>query len=189
MYKYCHRDPCLRKQGERHINADSLSRIPDCGQCELKHLDPKGKRNVKILPNSEKEAEIYCRRVSSLEEKIDQTSDIDLKTIITLLKENKLQQKNHEELEKASTYCKQLWEMRNNLRFRGGLLYLVSGQMHYRLLVPQNCRNDIIKTIHETFAHVGLTKTLSILKDQFYWKNMMDLEVRLRLASCKHCAR
>ena len=176
------------RKGESHINADSLSRIPDCGQCELIHLEPKRKRNVRIIPNIEKVAHVYCRRVGSMEEKIDQTSDTDLRTIITLLKEKKLQQKNPKELENASAYCKQLWEMRHNLRFRGDLLYLLSGQRHYRLLVPQDCKNDVIKTVHETLAHVGLIKTLGIVKDQFYWKNM-DLDVKLCLASCKHCAR
>lgn len=176
------------RKGESHKNADALSRIPECGQCELKHSEPKEKRNVKIFPISKKESYIYCRRVCSLEEKMDQTSDIDLKTIITLLKENKLQQKNPDELRNASTYCKHLWEMRDNLRFRGGLLYLLSGQMCYRLLVPQNRREEVIKTIHETLAHVGLTKTLDIVKGQFYWENM-NLDVKLCLASCKHCAK
>jgi len=37
------------RPGEKHINADFLSRPPeDCQQCELKHVDPKLKRNVKI---------------------------------------------------------------------------------------------------------------------------------------------
>ena len=36
------------RKGEDHINADFLSRIPDCEQCDIKHADPKKKRNVKI---------------------------------------------------------------------------------------------------------------------------------------------
>ena len=36
------------RKGKDHVNADFLSRIEDCGQCEIKHADPKKSRNVKI---------------------------------------------------------------------------------------------------------------------------------------------
>jgi len=36
------------RQGKEHINADFLSRVEECEQCEIKHVDPKKKRNVKI---------------------------------------------------------------------------------------------------------------------------------------------
>ena len=36
------------RKGQEHINADFLSRIPDCEQCDIKHEDPKKKRNIKI---------------------------------------------------------------------------------------------------------------------------------------------
>ena len=36
------------RKGTDHVNADFMSRITDCEQCEIKHVDPKKKRNVKI---------------------------------------------------------------------------------------------------------------------------------------------
>ena len=38
------------REGKKHINADFVSRpLENCKQCELKHPDPKPKRNVKLL--------------------------------------------------------------------------------------------------------------------------------------------
>ena len=36
------------RKGKEHINADFLSRLEECEQCDIKHSDPKKKRNVKI---------------------------------------------------------------------------------------------------------------------------------------------
>ena len=37
------------RPGKFHENADGLSRIAQCGQCELIHENPKGKRNIKVV--------------------------------------------------------------------------------------------------------------------------------------------
>lgn len=50
------------RPGEQHINGDALSRLPSCEQCEIKHMEPKRKRNVKIM-NDKKAHELYCRRI------------------------------------------------------------------------------------------------------------------------------
>ena len=61
------------RQGERHINADAMSRIPDCEQCEIKHIEPKRKRNIKILEN--KCTQLFCRRMATWEEELNQEAD------------------------------------------------------------------------------------------------------------------
>ena len=40
------------RAGKLHTNADFLSRLQECEQCELKHENPKKKRNVKYLDNN-----------------------------------------------------------------------------------------------------------------------------------------
>ena len=156
-------------------------------QCDLKHEGPKKTRNVKVLPSKEA-ASVYYRRIITWEEEIDQTSDTDLKIVIDLLKRGKVQLKHPEELKHAGAVCKQLWNMRDRLRFRGGLLYLVSDETRYRLILPTNYKDEVIKTIHESLAHAGISKTLSVIKENFYWMSM-DLDVKLSIASCKHCAK
>lgn len=51
------------RAGEKHSNADFMSRLEECGQCELLHQDPKPKRNVKLLEYKEEK----CRKLSSSE--------------------------------------------------------------------------------------------------------------------------
>ena len=36
------------RKGEDHLNADFLSRLADCEQCEVKHENPKKRRNIKV---------------------------------------------------------------------------------------------------------------------------------------------
>ena len=43
------------RRGAEHQNADFLSRIQSCGQCEIKHPDPRKKRNTKIIAEDK-----YC---------------------------------------------------------------------------------------------------------------------------------
>lgn len=40
------------RKGEQHIDADAFSRFPQCRQCELRHDDPKLKRNIKFLDDN-----------------------------------------------------------------------------------------------------------------------------------------
>ena len=59
----------VHRPGEQHINADFMSRIEKCGQCELIHADPKRKRNVKILNASSIKMIAKPRNTDSIEEK------------------------------------------------------------------------------------------------------------------------
>jgi len=56
------------RQGKSHINADFLSRLDDCGQCQLKHEEPQKKRNVKVfaLKNCERYNDVIYRYHSLL---------------------------------------------------------------------------------------------------------------------------
>lgn len=173
------------RKGEQHQNADALSRLPLCGQCELKHVEPKKKRNVKSL--NSKRREIHCRRIITLENEIEQEKDISLRTIMQLLKKGKANEHNPKELHCLGVEGKSLWNKRQDLRFRGGLLYLKDGNC-YRLLVPHEDRQELIKSVHQNLAHIGISKTYGMLKESYYWKNM-ELDVRLVIAECKHCGR
>ena len=67
----------------------------------------------------------------------------------------------------------QLW---NQLELHNGLLYhnyesADGDHGHFRLVVPTVYRNDILQTLHAGIAggHLGQDKTLSRLKERFYW--------------------
>ena len=174
------------RPGEAHINADALSRLPSCEQCELRHLEPKLKRNVKLLNDEEKNNAICCRRIVAFENRLDQENDPSLKCIIDLLKAGRLTEKEPPNVKFGNEEIKKLWNKRESLRLRGGLLYIVSRDESYKLIIPQKERNGIIKMAHETLAHIGMKKTRHLLKEYYYWLNM-DLDIKLFIASCKLC--
>lgn len=173
------------RRGSEHTNADVLSRLPQCQQCELKHSNPKNKTNVKDV--GERNNEIFCRNMISLETDFDQTQDQELAKIIKLLKDGKIDEDEPDEIRESSAEAHSLWDKRSKLRLRGGMLYLLIGDSQYRLLVPKNKRRELIKIIHESFAHIGVKKALSFLSEKYYWMNM-DLDVRLFIGACKSCA-
>ena len=50
------------RKGERHINADVLSPLPKCHQCELKHENAKPKKNEKQFARKIKRSHKFCKR-------------------------------------------------------------------------------------------------------------------------------
>jgi transposase InsO family protein len=184
----CYDMEVLYRPGKLHGNADALSRLPQCEQCELKHDDPQKKRNFKILSELEpKEVERVICKLSKSTNNWTQEDDGELATIIRLMKAGKLQEKHPIELQGSSENTKRIWERRQQLRIRGGILYLAESNNRYLLLVPQHKRSSLIAITHQTLAHVGITKTLSVLKQTYWWPGM-ETEVRLRINMCKPCA-
>ena len=174
------------RKGEKHTNADSLSRIPNCQQCELVHPNPKQKRNVKILDNGEAVQKVFCRRINELQEDVNQSADTDLAVVIDLMKKGKVEEKEPESLRSCGEDAFVLWKKRNSLRLRGGLLHYLDGD-NYRIIIPKDQRNELIKLVHETLTHIGANKMLSILREDYYWPNM-DFDVRIFVKSCHSCS-
>lgn len=173
------------RKGEEHGNADALSRWPGCQQCELNHECPKSKRNTKIFKDEDAVKRVFCRRINALQENIDQSSDSNLRTVIELMKNGQLEEKEPESLKSCNEDGFILWKKRKDLRLRGGLLYHLEGN-DYKVIIPKNKRTNLIKLVHETFAHIGTNKTLLALKEDYYWPNM-DFDVRLFVSACRYC--
>ena len=176
------------RPGKLHANADALSRIPQCQQCELKHIDPQQKRNVKVnIAHDDSHEHILCR-LSQTSTHWSQSDDEDLQLVINMIKNKQIEKKYPKELDGASRSVKTLWTLRKSLCLRSGLLQLQLSNGKCVLVVPQSKRQWIVKTTHHTLGHVGITKTLSALRNRYYWPDM-DQEVRLWINSCRPCAR
>jgi hypothetical protein len=184
----CYDMEVVFRPGHEHANADALSRLPQCEQCEIMHEDPKKKRNFKVLSESEvKEPERIICRLSNLSCDWRQEDDPDIKLIMLLMAAGKLNEHYPVELQGASNVARLIWQRRKQLRRRGEQLYLLLENKKYVLIVPEQKRASLIMTTHCSLGHIGISKTLSILKDSYYWPNMAA-EVRIRLNTCKACA-
>jgi hypothetical protein len=169
------------RPGKKHTNADALSRLPQCEQCELEHHDPKKKRNVKNIRDNE----LFVTFRSMSRPNSGQEDDKDIQIVLREMKAGKLHEKHPKELQDASRNAKILWERRNDLRIRNNQLYL-SNKDKYAWVVPSNERKRIIMSTHKGNGHIGITKTIALLKERFYWPNM-EMDTRHILNVCKPC--
>ena len=182
-----------RKGGE-HINADALSRLPPCEQCLIMHLEPKKRRNVKvhgekastISEKGSQESERVLYKIQDEGDEWEQEKDETLKTILTIINEkNYDMNKTYDEILKGGKELKKIWELRKELRLRGGLIFLFRKD-DYRLLIPQHKRNSIVDELHRALGHVGIEKTLQALKREYYWPNM-KITVQKIIEECVEC--
>lgn len=81
-----------------------------------------------------------------------------------------------EEISMESVPVKTLWAQWKRLEVRDGVLHRKwedeSGKrITYQLLVPELYRADILKSLHDavTAGHLGVNKTLSRVRERFYW--------------------
>ena len=58
------------RKGFLHTNADFMSRIDICEQCNQKHIEPKPRRHVKLLNDIEDDKPIFVRAVNSAKKKM-----------------------------------------------------------------------------------------------------------------------
>lgn len=160
------------RPGQKHTNADALSRRP-CGQCELDHVDPKPKRNVKTL-----EVDDVVNEVDTKVEPVE--------IIIKMMRNNGWQEKTlPRSCQNQETIS--IWKLRESLRIRGDKLYLVNEQEKYLEIPMLSERLDIIKKLHQDTAHSGSDKCIAILKQFYYWPKL-DLDVKLHISRCISCA-
>ena len=55
------------------------------------------------------------------------------------------------------------------------------------IVVPQSLREKIVEHLHDKFGHPGISKTISRVKDRFYWPGLTKF-VKLFCKNCHMCA-
>jgi transposase InsO family protein len=182
------------RPGKEHLNADALSRLPDCRQCQLKHNNPVTKRNSKILEDtscasstSKQEDNFIMRLKSELpEEHWNISEDPELSVIVALMKAKKIHQKSMPfAISTGSRQMKEIWNRRERLRIRGDVLYLVEDE-NYRLLVPVLERRKLISRIHTLTGHGGMEKLIYVMKGSYYWPGMEN-DIKKEVQECIQC--
>jgi transposase InsO family protein len=188
----------MYRPGTLHVNADALSRIPQCHQCELKHTNPVTKRNYKV--HSESSSATCSEVASSMPVVVNMLShhadtsqynyyeDSDLKIILELMRSGNINCSSMPvECKFGNSRLKELWRRRDQFRLRGDALYLLDKEK-YRIVVPKQDMKQVIDTMHSSLGHVGVNKLCYVLKDHYYWPKMEE-EIILGVNQCFFCQR
>ena len=172
------------RPGERHGNADALSRLP-CKQCGFEPSAPP-------LPSSSiGQRESVCV-LSAGDPKQLQQGDPDLEQVISWVRDNAFPPT----LPRHGSYWLQtLWSQKSHLLLKEGVLYRrwedVPGKgqnRHLQLVIPKFSVQSILKEFHDapTGSHLGQKKTMEKIRSRFYWPGQRhDVENWCR--ACEKC--
>jgi len=177
------------RKGSEHINADALSRIPQCGQCEIKHENPKERRNTKLINEEIEVKSLEEERVLmfKLEDRlaIEQQKDEELVTIKKWLhSEGRCNDPSGNKII-LNKYGRLIFKKADNLRIKGDALYLLT-KNEYKLIVPKHLKMELLRKYHEFNSHLGIKKCTRLLEERFYWPGM-DVEIKDHINNCQLC--
>jgi transposase InsO family protein len=172
----------FHRRGKQHGNADALSRRP-CQQCGLAHKGGEMER-VEICSVSQKP---QADNVSELQLEDDVVGPVLTAKIAD-------QRPAEDRLKGRSREFRQLIQLWDQLVIKEGALcrnYEDAhglGQ-HLQLVVPKQSREEILRDIHggALGGHLGEAKTLSRVKERFYWPGHSE-DMKLWCKNCPDCA-
>ena len=188
------------RPGKRPGNADGMSRIP-CRQCGQEgttervlaiSVENAEKPTRKVVTSPESESWIQGWGKSEIREK--QLKDPDVGKILTW-KEACPKKPSWKEVSSENETVKAYWFLWSQLHVRDGILYKLweeetSPRGHWQLVVPGELHAEILEMLHNhvTAAHLGQHKTLSRVRQRFFWYKMKDF-VNTWCNQCEACAR
>lgn len=77
------------------------------------------------------------------------------------------------------------------LELRDGLLYRTrqsGNDTTYQFVAPKSLRPTILTCLHDDMGHMGLERTLDLVRSRFYWPRLAA-DVELKIKSCGRCVR
>lgn len=77
------------------------------------------------------------------------------------------------------------------LEFKNGLLYRTrrcEGQVMHQLVLPESLRPNVLKYLHDDMGHMGIERTLDLVRSRFYWPKMSQ-DVENKIKTCGRCVR
>lgn len=105
-----------------------------------------------------------------------------------LMKKGKLHEPSPNEIRASNFKIKHLWKNRAKLKIRGDAIYRLNDNDKYIMVVPYSQRRKVLTDYHQGAGHTGITKTLELIKRQFYWPGMNE-DIQSWINSCKQCCK
>ena len=120
-----------------------------------------------------------------------QRADPSLATIIHLMESDQLYKRKS--YKKDSADMKSLLRIKKSLVLTKGILFrksftdnTSSKKIIWQLVIPKSHRHKAILGCHDEVGHQGRVRTLSLLRERFFWPNM-QVEATQHIAKCSRC--
>lgn len=63
-----------------------------------------------------------------------------------------------------------------------------SEEIAHQLVLPENLRPMVLKSLHDDMGHMGIERTLDLVRSRFFWPKMAN-DVEQKIKSCGRCVR
>ena len=186
--------------GQHNIDVDALSRVPwnittTDQPLLIKSALTRGTQGESSIPMIPPDLRVLSK-ITQAQEKLQltpdewkqaQADDPDIGPIVELLKAKQLQQYKTKEDDPSG--MRVLLKYRWDLCLKNGLVYQKVQLKNHQLsiqqfVLPEPFHEQVILACHDDFGHLGMEKTLGLLKDRFFWPEMSE-DVRLHICSCE----
>jgi hypothetical protein len=201
------------RPGKANIDADSLSRLPEkTVECEVPEVtfEPHIVQQFYLIAQEEEPVVLHCMMNSvstpdaetlmppepKCQAALPQTDiqkmqleDVTISSIIILLKGGvkPTSQQTRRETKPIQSLLRE-W---HRLRLLDDVLYRirqVDGKEVQQLVLPQKCRKQVLKQLHDDMAHLGRDRTTDLVRRRFFWPNMAA-DVANYISTCDRCLR
>ena len=202
------------RSGISNTDADALSQIqwPDVlSDPDVVDFDESiGTQSIKAICNSSRICYGYCETICSGAASLpsqfvdmsvspsqpfdwikEQSKDPELREVVNLIKRHKLYSRKIKKDDSSVT--KFLLRMKGQLKLIKGVLYRktildnsAERRPRFQLILPKHLTTRTLKGCHDQVGHQGAVRTLSLLRERFYWPGM-HREVTLYVGRCQNC--
>ena len=202
------------RSGISNVDADALSRIqwPSIlSDPEMMEFDETiGTQSIKAICNSSRISYGYCETIcsgaaslpsqfvnmsvspsQSFDWKKEQSQDPELREIIALIKGKKLYSRKIKKGD--SNVTKALLRVKGQLKLVRGVLYRktlldnsAERKPRMQLILPMHLVKKVLNSCHDQVGHQGIVRTLSLLRERFYWPGMHK-QATLYVNKCQKC--
>lgn len=79
----------------------------------------------------------------------------------------------------------------DRLVLKDGVLYrkrAAGGRDTHQLVLPEQLQSNVMKSLHDDFGHMGIDRTLDLVRRRFYWPKMAA-DIERKVKTCGRCVR
>ncbi len=191
------------RPGSKNADADCLSRLPGSTIDNTEELQEIKEKSVQAIcsslqtqnyveclsmsEHSVTDAGLELDAMSKRDWKKAQAADPILSVIMKSVNDRKIPPRDYLPSREFTTLQRnfdQLW-------FKQGVLYRITNEdeeIKNQLILPSAYRNRAMQGVHDDIGHPGRDRTLSLLRERFYWPGMVrDIESWVK--GCDRCIR